>query len=210
MKSMHFRLATLFALFAILALSSVSVQCAEIDLERDILYGQAGDTKLKLDLAKPEGDGPFPAIVFIHGGGWLGGHRNAYRSAIEEAARRGYVAVTISYRLVQFEEPVTESTKGDPIFPAQVHDAKAAVRWLRANAEKYDVDPERIGVTGASAGGHLSLMVGLTDAEDGLEGDSGSPDQSSRVQAVVNMFGPTELASAVPSRLSTLERQGLL
>jgi predicted peptidase len=73
---------------------------------------------------------------------------------------------------------------------------KAAVRWLRANAEKYHVDPERIGATGASAGGHLSLMVGLTDADDKLEGEGGHPDQSSRVQAVVNVFGPTEMVSS--------------
>ena len=137
-------------------------------------------------MARPEGDGPFPAIVFIHGGGWYQGNRQGYRGAIEEAAKRGYVAITISYRLMQFDESKKETTTATPIFPAQIHDAKAAVRWLRANAKKYHVDPDRIGVTGASAGGHLSLLVGLTDPTAKLEGDSGSPDQSSRVQAVVN------------------------
>ena len=164
-------------------------------VEENVIYGKAGDTELKLDLARPVGNGPFPAIVFIHGGGWSAGNRGGYRSQIEEAARRGYVAVTISYRLMQFDEAKKETTTASPIFPAQIHDAKAAVRWLRANADKYHVDPNRIGVTGQSAGGHLSLLVGLTDPQSKLEGESGNPDQSSRVQAVVNVFGPTDMAA---------------
>lgn len=150
---------------------------------------------MKLDLARPTGDGPFPAIVFIHGGGWYQGNRQAYKEEIREAAERGYVAATISYRLMEFDEDKKETTTAEPNFPAQIHDAKAAIRWLRANAEQYDVDPGRIGVTGGSAGGHLSLLIGLTDPESDLKGDGGNPDQSSRVQAVVNFFGPTEIAS---------------
>jgi acetyl esterase/lipase len=164
-------------------------------VEEAVVYGKAGDTELKLDLARPAGAGPFPAIVFIHGGGWYLGDRAGYRDDIEEAARRGYVAVTISYRLMQFDQAQKETTTAAPIFPAQIHDAKAAVRWLRASAAKYHVDPRRIGVTGQSAGGHLSLLVGLSDPESNLEGASGSPDQSSRVQAVVNVFGPTDMAA---------------
>jgi acetyl esterase/lipase len=166
----------------------------EVVIEDDITYGKAGDTELKLDLSRPQGAGPYPAIVFIHGGGWSGGSRQAYRGQIQEAARRGYVAVTISYRLMKYDEAKKETTAADPIFPAQIHDAKAAIRWVRANARKYGIDPERIGVTGGSAGGHLSLLVGLTDPASGLEGDSGNPGQSSRVQAVVNVFGPTDMA----------------
>jgi len=182
-----------------LVLAALLVTCGiargtEISVEEGITYGKAGDTELKLDLARPEGDGPFPAIVFIHGGGWSGGNRQMYRGQILEAAERGYVVATISYRLMKYDEAKKETTTADPIFPAQIHDAKAAIRWLRANAEKYNVDPNRIGVTGASAGGHLSLLVGLTDPASGLEGDSGNPDQSSRVQAVVNVFGPTDMA----------------
>ena len=180
---------------ATLLLTNGRAYCAEIGFEEGINYGKAGDTALCLDLARPEGDGPFPAIVFIHGGGWSQGSRQSYRGQIEEAARRGYVAITISYRLMQFEESERETTTATPIFPAQIHDAKAAVRWLRAHAKTYHVDPDRIGVTGASAGGHLSLLVGLTDPAANLEGDSGSPEQSSRVQAVVNVVGPTEMAS---------------
>jgi len=164
-------------------------------VEESVVYGKAGTTELKLDLARPEGNGPFPAIVFIHGGGWYAGGREGYRSQIEEAARRGYVAVTISYRLMQFNEAEKETTTASPIFPAQIHDAKAAVRWVRANASKYHIDPKRIGVTGQSAGGHLSLLVGLSDPQSKLEGESGNSDQSSRVQAVVNVFGPTDMAA---------------
>jgi len=164
-----------------------------LPVEENVVYGKAAGTELTLDLARPEGEGPFPAIVFIHGGGWYMGTRKGYRDSIEEAARRGYVAVTISYRLMKFEIAKKDTTTAEPIFPAQVHDAKAAVRWLRANAEKYKIDENRIGATGQSAGGHLSLMLGLTDPESKLEGDSGSPGESSRVQAVVNVFGPTEM-----------------
>ena len=181
-----------------LLLLSYTGRCAaagndKVVIEDNITYGKAGDTELKLDLARPQGDGPFPAIVFIHGGGWSGGNRQGYRGQIQEAAKRGYVAVTISYRLMQFDQAKKETTTATPIFPAQIHDAKAAIRWLRANAKKYHINPDRIGVTGGSAGGHLSLLVGLTDPASNLEGDSGNPEQSSRVQAVVNVFGPTEM-----------------
>ena len=174
-------------------------ESAEILVEENLTYGLVGDTELKLDLARPNGDDPHPAIVFIHGGGWANGDRQRYRSSIEKAAKRGYVAVTISYRLMQFDREKKETTTATPIFPAQIHDAKAAVRWLRANAEKYHVNPDRVGVTGGSAGGHLSLLVGLTDPDSELEGESGTPNQSSRVQAVVNVFGPTEIADCYES-----------
>jgi acetyl esterase/lipase len=177
----------------ILLLAGNVARSAEVVIEDNITYGKAGDTELKLDLARPQSKGPFPAIVFIHGGGWSQGGRQAYRGEIQEAAKRGYVAATISYRLMKYDEAKKETTTAAPIFPAQIHDAKAAIRWVRANAKKYHIDPNRIGVTGASAGGHLSLLVGLTDPSSGLEGESGNPEQSSRVQAVVNVFGPTDM-----------------
>ncbi|MBX3439936.1 MAG: alpha/beta hydrolase, partial [Planctomycetaceae bacterium] len=164
-------------------------------VEENLTYGTVDGMELQLDLARPDGAGPFPVLLFIHGGGWYTGGRRTYRAMIEEAARRGYVAATISYRLMQFDEAEKETTTATTIFPAQVHDAKAAVRWLRANASTYHIDPARIGVTGHSAGGHLSLMLGLTDADAQLEGLSGHPEESSRVQAVVNVFGPTDMAA---------------
>jgi len=170
-------------------------QAAEVIVEENITYGKGGDSDLKLDLVRPDGDGPFPAIVFIHGGGWYQGNRQGYRGQMTEAAKRGYVAATISYRLMKFDEAKKETATAVPIFPTQIHDAKAAIRWLRANSDRYHVDPNRIGVTGGSAGGHLSLLVGLTDSKSDLEGDGGNSDQSSRVQAVVNVYGPTDMAA---------------
>lgn len=166
----------------------------DIVVEENITYGKGGDVDLQLDLARPkDGVGPFPAIVFIHGGGWSGGDRQGYRGLLETAAKRGYVAVAITYRLTQ---PNPETKVGKHPYPAQIHDCKCAVRWLRSVADKYHVDKNRIGVTGGSAGGHLSLLVGLTDDKAGLEGNGGHADQSSRVQAVVNVYGPTDLSTA--------------
>ena len=157
----------------------------EIVVERDLVYGKGADTDLKLDLAMPKaGDGPFPAVVFLHGEGWRAGNRQQMNHFIEGMAGLGYVAITVEYRLV----PAAR-------FPAQVEDCKAAVRWLRANARKYRVDPDRIGVVGFSAGGHLAAMLGVTGKEDGLEGIGGNPGQSSRVQAVVTFFGPTDFST---------------
>jgi len=174
----------------VVVLSSVLMPArADIVEATDLTYGKGGDRELKLDLARPDAEGPFPAIVFVHGGGWRGGHRAHYRRQVVEAARRGYVAVTVTYRLTEAD---ADGRARHP-FPIQVNDVKCAVRWLRANAAKYHVDPERIGATGGSAGGHLSLMLGLTDASAKLEGDGGHPRQSSRVQAVVNYFGPTDM-----------------
>ena len=187
------RYSFLLVVLIVLCLASGTTWCADVVVDENVTYGQANQVDLKLDLARPGGEGPFPAIVFIHGGGWHLGNRQMYGRQIREAATKGYVAATISYRLMKSDENRKESTTATPIFPAQIHDAKAAVRWLRAHAREYHVDPKRIGVTGASAGGHLSLLVGLTDPAAKLEGDSGSPGQSSRVQAVVNVFGPADM-----------------
>lgn len=178
-----------------LCLTTASASAADdVVVEEGIVYGKGGDVELQLDLARPaKGEGPFPGLVFIHGGGWAGGNRQGYRPMIEIAARKGFVAATVSYRLTQ-ADPKTKQAKHP--FPAQIHDCKCAVRWMRSVAEKYRIDPDRIGVTGGSAGGHLSLLVGLTDESAKLEGDGGHAEFSSSVQAVVNVFGPTELVSA--------------
>jgi len=162
--------------------------------EPSITYGKGGDAELKLDLARPaSGKGPFPALIFMHGSGWgwyrVG--RRQYSSAITKAAERGYVAVTVDCRLTS----VKENDKTKYLFPVQVYDVKCAVRWLRANAKKYKIDPNRIGAVGWASGGHMALMLGLTDPSHGLEGECGNSKFSSRVQAVVNLAGPTELIS---------------
>lgn len=172
---------------ALVVLVPLAASAQEIEQHPNLTYKTVGDRALQVDLAKPKGDGPFPAIVFVHGGGWRGGNRASYRGMIRQAAERGYVAITVTYRLTEAEA----GGRARNPFPAQVHDVKCAVRWLRANAKKYGIDPQRIGATGGSAGGHLSLMLGTTDAKADLEGP-GYEDRSSRVQAVVNYFGPTD------------------
>jgi acetyl esterase/lipase len=153
--------------------------------EFDLVYAKAGDTELKLDLARPADDsGRYPGILVIHGGAWRGGSKDQMRGALSEFAAHGYVAISPQYRFCPRET-----------FPAQVHDVKAAVRWLKTNAAKYHLDTRHIGAVGFSAGGHLALMLGLTSASDGLEGDAPADAPDTRIQAVVNYFGPTDLAA---------------
>lgn len=174
------------AAVALLAGSSSLAQVPGVVTENDLVYTHAGGTDLKMDMAWPaDGKGPFPAVLVIHGGGWKAGDKASNRPLLAEFAARGYVAASPQYRFCPKE-----------IFPAQVHDVKAAVRWLRTNAAKYKIDADHIGAVGFSAGGHLSLMLGLTGPSDGLEGDLPADAPSSKVQAVVNYFGPTDLAAA--------------
>jgi acetyl esterase/lipase len=151
--------------------------------ERDVVYGRAGGEGLKLDLYAPiQPAGDRPAMVFIHGGCWCGGAKEEYSKQARALAERGYVTITVNYRLSP-QHP----------FPAQLEDVKCAVRWLRANAARYQVDSEYIGAMGNSAGGHLALLLGFTGPSDGLEGQGGHPEQSSKVRAVINVAGPTDL-----------------
>ncbi|HKM54974.1 MAG TPA: alpha/beta hydrolase fold domain-containing protein [Isosphaeraceae bacterium] len=146
---------------------------------RDLEYARVGDVKLLLDLYLPtEGDGPFPVLVAIHGGGWVAG-RKEEAQGIRQASR-GYAVAAISYRL-----------SGVATFPAQIEDCKAAVRWLRANAKKYNLDPERVGATGHSAGGHLASMLGTAgNVKEFEKGDH--LEFSSQVRAVCALSGPTD------------------
>lgn len=149
-------------------------------LERDIVYARIGDRKLLLDLCLPaKGTARLPVIVWVHGGGWRGGRKNA-GSRARPMLDRGYAVVDVGYRL-----------SGEAIFPAQVEDCKAAVRWVRANAAKYGLDPDRIGAWGSSAGGHLVAFLGT--AGDVKEFDTeANAEYPSRVQAVCDWFGPTD------------------
>jgi len=154
--------------------------------EEGIEYTNPEDQHLQLNLARPKtGEGPFPAVICIHGGGFRAGKRDGYDALCLKLADRGYVAATISYRLApKFQ------------FPAAVHDTKAAVRWMRANAKKYHVDPARIGVTGGSAGGHLAQFLAVTAHVPRFEGTGGNPDQSSTVACVVNVYGPSDFTKS--------------
>jgi acetyl esterase/lipase len=148
---------------------------------RGLEYVAKGHERQQLDLYLPEkSDGPRPLIIWIHGGAWRGGSKD--KCPAVPFVARGYAVASINYRLSQHA-----------VFPAQIEDCKAAVRWLRAHARKYGLDPERFGAWGASAGGHLAALLGTAGDVKDLEGQGGNLDQSSRVQAVVDWFGPTDL-----------------
>jgi acetyl esterase/lipase len=150
-------------------------------VEKSIPYVKDNNERHLLDLYLPAtGDGPFPVIVWLHGGGWIRGSKDNCHAAPLTA--HGYAAVSMNYRFIQQAE-----------FPAQIDDCKAAVRWVRANAKKYHFDPDHIGVMGASAGGHLASLLGATGDSKELKDTGDNLDQSSRVQAVVDMFGPLRI-----------------
>src|SRR5262245_32419708 len=156
-----------------------------VSWENDVVFGKGGETDLHLDIARPKDGGkPLPCLVVIHGGGWRGGNFKAHLPQIFDFAKAGYVSATVQYRLVPTGR-----------WPAQIEDVKCAVRYLRANADKYGIDKDRFGAIGFSAGAHLSMLLGTMDEKDGLEGNGGSVGQSSKVQAVVSYFGPTDLAA---------------
>ena len=150
---------------------------------RDLEYVEKGHERQKLDLYLPEkADGPLPVIVWIHGGAWRTGSKN-FNPAVPFSAK-GYAVVGVNYRLTEHA-----------IFPAQIEDCKAAIRWLRANAKKYNLDPDHIGVWGASSGGHLVSLLGTSGNVKELD-KGGNLDQSSRVQCVVDWYGHSDLRNA--------------
>ncbi len=154
---------------------------------RDIPYAGTKNPRQMLDLILPvkrAGKEPLPVIAFIHGGGWRNGNKSSGVNRVSGLVQTGqYVGVSIGYRLT-----------GEAIWPAQIHDCKAAIRWLRGNAKKHGMNPGKIAVWGSSAGGHLVSMLGSTGGVKELEGKLGQyPGQSSRVSAVVNYYGPSAL-----------------
>ncbi len=150
----------------------------------DIAYRE-GHEKWRLDLATPKerSDKPAAGLVFVHGGGWRGGDKGGgqWRSLPIRYAEKGYVAISVNYRLT-----------GDAPFPACVEDVKCAVRWFRAHAREYNVDPDRIGAYGNSAGAHLVSLLGLAGRDAGLEGDGPFKEFSSAFQAVCASATPTD------------------
>jgi len=187
--------------YAVLALalgsiSSTTVWSAPADpqipenirYQPNVAYDNA-DPQQVMDIFQPANNsdaGPtHPAVLFIHGGGFRAGSRKGYTKQCVRLAQLGYVTATMDYRLAP-KAP----------FPAAVYDTKAAVRYLRANAKKLGLDPERIGVTGGSAGGHLVLFLGVTANVPEFEGPGPNRDQSSRVQCVVSMYGPSDFTKS--------------
>jgi acetyl esterase/lipase len=159
-------------------------------LERDIAYLPAdredkGDLYLPADRAAGVRS---PAVLIIHGGGWTGGDKRAAREINigSTLAMNGYVGFSINYALAK---------NGRVTWPQNLHDCKTAVRWLRANADRLQIDPDRIGVIGGSAGGHLAAMVAVTGPADGLDPASPYGDISCRVNCAVDLYGPIDLTS---------------
>lgn len=157
----------------------------EFDKFGGVEYRSGEDYRLTLDVYVPEGDGPYPGILAVHGGSWRSGTKlNWFRHA-RKLARAGFVVVTINYRHAPTHR-----------FPAQIHDCKAAVRWMRLHADEYKIDPEQIGGAGYSAGGHLVALLGTSDKDDGLEGDVPDAEKgiSTRLQAVAAGGAPCEFS----------------
>ena len=161
-------------------------ESASGSIEENVEYGVAGGQKLLLDVYEPVGEAskPRPAVVLIHGGGWVAFDKSTMRSMGQVLARAGFVGFSVNYRL--FSGPETR-------WPAQLDDVQRAVRWVRANAEKYGVNPERIGAFGHSAGAQLAALLGMEDPRD--HSDSELAKYSSRVQAVVDVSGPSDFTS---------------
>lgn len=163
-----------------LLLGLVDVVGAGFKSIENLEFAEVDGQKLRLDLHLPKGIQNPPLVVWVHGGGWRGGSRK--RLHLQEVANHGYALASISYRFTD-----------KAIFPAQIHDCKAAIRWLRANAERHGYNADWMAVAGSSAGGHLALLVGVSGDVKKLEGEvGGNLDQSSRVQAIIDYFGPSD------------------
>lgn len=160
---------------------------ADVEVIMDVEYGRAGDVSLRLNVIRPKAraDKPRPAILWIHGGGWAGGSKDASTGMLCGFAQKGYVCASVQYRFVDAAR-----------FPAQIEDCKCAVRFLRAHAEKYGIDPDRIGAWGNSSGGHLAALLATSGGEEELEGSGGWQEQSSAVNAACDWYGPVCLAGA--------------
>jgi acetyl esterase/lipase len=157
-----------------------------VRIERDIAYVADGDASQRLDLYLPEHPGtdrPLPLVVWVHGGGWLAGSKSE-NPGKGFAARGEYATASVEYRF---------SNKA--IFPAQIQDCQAAIRFLRANAKQYNLDARHIGVWGGSAGGHLVALLGTAGGADAFPKIGEDRDQSDRVQAVIDIFGPADFST---------------
>lgn len=187
-------------LFSLLALfgSIVSVSAAErkVAITQGITFAEVDGQALQLDLYRPTGVKNPPLVVFIHGGSWRAMSRRD--CPMKWVAEKGYAFASIDYRFSQVAK-----------FPAQIHDCKGAVRWLRAHAAEYGYDATRIAIAGASAGGHLAAIVGTTAGDKDLEGNTGGNlDQSSAVQAIVDFYGPADFVLRSKDQPGYTEKPG--
>jgi acetyl esterase/lipase len=160
---------------------------ADFRTARDVTYAVMDGQPQRMDVAWPAGEGPYPLVVLIHGGGWSGGDKSAYHPAMRLLAGQGYAAASINYRLASAPRNV---------FPAAVEDVRCAVRHLRSNAGAYRIDPARIGALGHSAGAHLAGMLGTAAEVQGLDGACPTRGVSAAVSAVVALAGPQDIRTA--------------
>jgi acetyl esterase/lipase len=158
----------------------------DVELQRDVTYGKGDEVVLKMDIYRPRTlpREPLPVIVYVHGGGWSAGSKDQSADKLVPFVQRGYCGVSINYRLT----PLVR-------FPEPLHDCKCAIRFLRAKAKDLHLDPDRIGVWGHSAGGHLVALLGTTAHVKEFEGSGGWQDYSSRVQAVCAQAAPSDFFS---------------
>lgn len=157
----------------------------QLDEQLDVTFAKYGERTLLMDIYRPrQATGPLPGIVCIHGGGWGKGSKIHHRKIAQALAAEGFVTASIDYRL-----------SGEAIFPAHIHDCKAAVRYLRANAKQLGIDANHIGAIGHSAGGHLAALLATSAGVQELEGNGGNEKFSSAIQAAVPMGGQTDFLS---------------
>jgi acetyl esterase/lipase len=171
---------TLFAIVTLMACASALAS----DF-KDVVYATVDGKPLALDIHLPAGARQPRLLVWIHGGAWTTGNKTAYPTFLVE---QGFAVATLDFR-----------SSNDAKFPANVHDIKAGIRFLRAKAKEYGYRADRIGIVGASSGGHLAALVGVTGGNKELEGTEGDfPNESSRVQAIVSYFGASDLTTILP------------
>ncbi|WP_258103437.1 alpha/beta hydrolase [Marinoscillum sp. MHG1-6] len=155
----------------------------EVTEFREVIYTTLpdtpyGDRDLHADVFVPKANGKFPAIIMVHGGGWVSGDKAMQIPLAQRLAAKGYVTIAVEYQLA-----------GEAMFPAAVHNIKCAIRWARAHAEEYKIDPDQIVISGCSAGGQLAALVGLTSGIEKFEGNQGYGQYSSDVKAIIDIDG---------------------
>jgi len=174
------RLTVLLGLFVLAHIARAQLPNFAVTARHNIEYGEANGEKLLLDVYTPEqATGPLPAVIMVHGGGWVSGDKSDFKG--DGLARYGFVVFSVNYRL---------ANNPADVYPAAYDDVQRSVRWVRAHAAEYNVDPKRVGAFGASAGGHLVALLGTTDTRDNSDPDLAA--YSSRVNCVVDLFGPTD------------------
>jgi acetyl esterase/lipase len=174
-------------------LSALFLLTVPFGVDTDVVYSRVGGRELQMDIHRPAEatTGPTAAVVVVHGGAWVAGHRRDMGRLCEAIAAEGMLAATVTYRLA----PASH-------WPSMFDDVQTAVRFLRANAKEYNIDPARIGAAGASAGGHLAMLLGARDTRTPKPLEY--PEFSSRVQAVFNIFGPSDPSQDFPPQTDLL------